>query len=90
MKKTILILFFLLLCVRFFTQDYVPTNGIKDDLSQPVALTNATVHVNSSTTLSNASIVIEKGKLLLLEKNITLQKCSCLSTRRDAYICIVY
>ncbi len=74
MKKTIPILFFLLLCVRFFTQDYVPTNGIKDDLSQPVALTNATVHVNSSTTLINASIVIEKGKIIAVGENITPPK----------------
>ena len=65
-------MFFLLLCVRFFTQDYVPTNGIKDDLSQPVALTNATVHVNSSTTLINAYIVIEKGKIIAVgEQEIT-------------------
>ena len=67
----------LLLCIGLsgYGQDYFPTNtGVKTTSSHFQAITNATVHSTSNTTLQNASILFKDGRIVAIGNEITLPK----------------
>lgn len=58
-----------------YSQDYFPTNtGVKTIASHFQAITNATVHSSSKTTIENASILFKDGRIVAIGKEITIPK----------------
>jgi imidazolonepropionase-like amidohydrolase len=53
-------------------QETFPRNGVYDERSGLVALTNATIHTDYKTTLNNATLVIRHGKVEAVGTNIAV------------------
>ncbi|MFD0963906.1 amidohydrolase family protein [Pseudofulvibacter geojedonensis] len=71
-KLTLLVF---LLTYSVFAQEYHPKNdGVKTPKSSSVAFTNATIYVNPSTILKQASLLIKDDKVVAVGKNISIPK----------------
>jgi len=75
MRKLLLSCLILLSINQLYAQDYFPTNeGVKYSNEQFTAFTNATIHVNSTTTINNATLLIQNQKVIKTGKNVTIPK----------------
>ena len=74
MKKSLLVVFSLLLGSLLYAQDNFPINDVRDNRSDAYAFTNATIHVNHNTTLTNATLLIKEGKVYQVGTNLTVPK----------------
>ena len=72
MRKLFLLILFCF-SASLWSQDYFPTNlGVKITDSNPVAFTEAIIHVNANETIENATLVIQKGKILAIGKSVEI------------------
>ena len=56
-------------------QEYFPTNtGVKTEKDTYKAITNVTIHSNSNEITESNSILIHKGKIVAIGKNIPIPK----------------
>ena len=74
MKK---LLFLILLASHscfLFAQDTFPFNGIRPKDVSAYALTNATIYSTPEIKLEGATVIVEKGKIISVGKNIPIPK----------------
>ena len=72
MKKFSFLLFFL--CVlNSNAQEYFPDNaGVRSEKNTKVAITNATIHVDSKKTIKNGTMLVKDGKIIAIGKSIKI------------------
>ena len=63
-KKTVALFTFLLLFFNAFCQETSPVNGVADIRNGSFAFTHATIIKDAQTTLTNATLIIKKGKII--------------------------
>lgn len=66
-----------ILLLSFFAaiaQETFPVNGITDERSETFAFTNATIHTDYKTTLENASLLIQKGRVVAVGNSVAVPK----------------
>ncbi len=63
MKKAIPIILSLLMVQLSFAQETFPRNDVKDQRTAAYAFTNATIFINASTKIENATLLIGNGKI---------------------------
>jgi len=74
MKKILILIAFTCSLLSLISQEYTPTNGIKDVNNTPTFLSNAVVHVDSKTTINNCDVLIQNGKIKAVGVNLTAPK----------------
>jgi imidazolonepropionase-like amidohydrolase len=63
-----------------------PRNGVYDERQQLYAFTNATIYVDYQTKIENATLVIQKGKIVSVGTNVTVPKGAITFDLKDKYI----
>ena len=63
-RKTILIIVLIISFIKLDAQKTFPHNGIYDEREGTYAFTNATIYVSPTQILENATLVIQKGKII--------------------------
>src|SRR5688500_12353885 len=69
--------FLVILCLIITTYTLAQTNpniGIKDERHTAVAFTNATIHINSTTTLTKGTLLIKDEKIVDCGEKISIPK----------------
>ncbi|MBX3257064.1 MAG: amidohydrolase family protein [Chitinophagaceae bacterium] len=66
--------FFFLVVSASFAQKTFPVNGVADERSDTYFFTNATIVKDAGTTLNNASLLVQKGKIIAVGNSITTPK----------------
>jgi imidazolonepropionase-like amidohydrolase len=56
----------------FSFSQYAPLNGVKDSKSEIIALKNATVYINSTNKITNATVLVADGKIVEVGTKITI------------------
>ena len=56
------------------SQTPTPFNGIKDDYNPIYAFKNATIYVDATTKIENATLLIQNGKVLQVGKTVIIKK----------------
>ena len=74
MKKILFFIVFTGSILSHFSQEYAPTNGIKDVNNTPTFFSNAIVHVDSKTILNNCDVLILNGKIKAVGVNLNAPK----------------
>lgn len=86
MKKIILTWFCCVAVGGIYAQQTFPVNGVADERSGTWVFTNATIVKDPQTTLQNASLLIQKGKILAVGDNITIPKNAVVVDCKGKYI----
>ncbi|HEX5026582.1 MAG TPA: hypothetical protein VFV68_14985, partial [Agriterribacter sp.] len=76
---------FLIACGAFGQQTF-PVNGVADERSGTYIFTNATIVKNAQTTLRNASLLIQKGKIIAVGNTIAIPKDAVVVDCKGKYI----
>lgn len=85
--KRILFTFLVGLCaLASFAQNTFPVNGVLDERDKTFAFTNATIIVDPSTTLSNATLIIKAGKIIDAGAGIAIPKDAVVIDAAGKYI----
>lgn len=63
---------FLLSFLSAFSQETFPANGIADERPELFAFTNATIHTDYKTVVENATLLIQKGKVVGVGTSVTI------------------
>ncbi|TAF94275.1 MAG: amidohydrolase, partial [Bacteroidetes bacterium] len=74
MKLSQFVAMLLLSTVTAFAQPTFPVNGVADKRSTPTAFTNATIIISPTTTVSNATLLVQDGKILAVGTNVAVPK----------------
>ncbi|WP_438829873.1 amidohydrolase family protein [Aquimarina agarivorans] len=75
MKKLLLSLSILAFGHSMLAQDYFPKNdGVKIAKDNYYVFTNATIHTTPDVTLKNATLVVQKGKIVSVGKSVSIPK----------------
>lgn len=74
MRHLTLKLLCILLSMHAVAQSTFPVNGVFDDQPDVFALTGATIHVDPTTTLNNATILVVKGKIAAVGTDVSIPK----------------
>ncbi len=86
-KKTALLLSALLIGRQIQAQETFPTNGVADKRDGCYAFTNATIVKESSTTLTNATLVIREGKIVAIgTTGVVIPKDAVVIDCKDKFI----
>ena len=73
--RKILLVFVLCFTTSLWAQDYFPTNsGVKATAEGPIAFTKATIHINASQVLENATLLIQDGKVVAVGTSVKIPK----------------
>jgi imidazolonepropionase-like amidohydrolase len=72
MKRILLYAFVSVISFSSFAQEAFPVNGVVDDRLEIYAFTNATIYVNPTKKLENATLVIKNGKVLATGNGISI------------------
>lgn len=72
MKRTSFLVAFLAMTTQAFSQTTFPVNGARDQNHNAHVFTNATIVVNSTTTLESATMVIRDGKIAGIGLNVPI------------------
>ncbi|WP_026135868.1 amidohydrolase family protein [Nafulsella turpanensis] len=72
MKRNSLLVLAFLLCGRLWAQESYPINGVQDKRLQRHAFTNANIYVDYQTQLSDATLLIEDGKVVAVGKDLKI------------------
>ena len=76
-----------LLCIHFaHAQETFPVNGVADQRNGSYAFTHATIVKNSSTTVTNATLLIRDGKITAVGNNIAVPADAIVIDCKDKYI----
>lgn len=86
MKKTILVLGLFAAVCGLFAQQTFPVNGVADERSKTFIFINATIVKDAQTTLSNASLLIRKGKIVAVGTAVTVPKDAVVIDCKGKYI----
>lgn len=71
--QLLLFLCFFLITCHLHPQEYFPKNdGVKSDHSNPIAFTDATIVVDANKTIDNGTLIIEKGRIKAVGKNVNI------------------
>lgn len=74
MRHLTLKLLCILVSMHVAAQSTFPVNGVFDDRPEVFALTGATIHVDPTTTLTNATIVVVKGEITAVGTDVKVPK----------------
>ena len=74
MKKPLVLIVFLNTFFNLFSQEYIPSNGIKDVNNTPVFFSNAIVHIDAKNTLNNCDVLFQDGKIKFVGTNLIAPK----------------
>lgn len=74
MKLSQFVAAMLLSTVTAFAQSTFPVNGVADKRSTPTAFTNATIVLSPTTTVNNATLLVQDGKILAVGSNVPVPK----------------
>lgn len=72
MKHFLLLLFTGILTVSGFAQSTFPVNGVADNRERVYAFVHATIVVDPTTTIADATLLIQSGKILGAGTNVTI------------------
>lgn len=86
MKKIILTWFCCVAVGGIYAQQTFPVNGVADERSGTWIFTHATIVKDAQTTLQNASLLIQKGKILAVGANIAIPKNAVVVDCKGKYI----
>ena len=87
MKQLFILFGVFFISYSLFSQEYFPKNdGVKTTEDNYHAFTNATIHPTPQTTLKNASLVIQKGKIIAVGKSITIPKNAIITDLKGKHI----
>ena len=86
MKKIILVPLFCAAACILYAQQTFPVNGVADERSGSYIFMNATIVQDAQTTLQNASLLIQKGKIIAVGNDITIPKDAVVVDCRGKYI----
>lgn len=86
MKKIILVPLFCAAACILYAQQTFPVNGVADERSGSYIFMNATIVQDAQTTLQNASLLIQKGKIVAVGNDITIPKDAVVVDCRGMYI----
>ncbi len=86
MKKIILVLFCCAAAWGAYAQQTFPVNGVADERSGTYIFTNATIVQDAQTTLQNASLLIQKGKIIAVGNAVTVPKDAVVVDCKGKYI----
>ncbi|HTN07946.1 amidohydrolase family protein [Agriterribacter sp.] len=86
MKKIMLVLFLCVAAGVIYAQQTFPVNGVADERSGTYIFTNATIVKDAQTTLPNASLLIQQGKIIAVGNHITVPKDAVVVDCNGKYI----
>lgn len=86
MKNLVCFVFLSLLFSGIHGQNLSPVLGVGDNRPEVYAFTNATIVVNHQTKLEKASMVIQKGKIISVGKNVTIPANAVVEDLNGKYI----
>ena len=86
MRRLIFLMFLSLLFTGLKAQKLSPVLGVGDNRPEVFAFTNATIVVDSETTLQKASMVIEKGKIVSVGKKVSIPDNAVVEDLNGKYI----
>src|SRR5687767_2872610 len=69
-----------------FAQETFPVNGITDERPELFAFTNATIHTDYKTTIENATLLVQKGKVVAVGTAVTVPKEAVLVDLKGLHI----
>lgn len=84
MRKFILML--ALCSAQLLAQDQIPVNGVRDRTALYEAFTNATIYTDHENSIENATLLIHKGKVVAVGKDITIPKGCLIHDMEGKYI----
>ena len=74
MKKNISVIVLILFTIKAISQSVFPVNGIKKTKNDVFVFKNATIIVDENTQLTNAILIVSKGKIIDVGANIAIPK----------------
>nr|WP_319510711.1 amidohydrolase family protein [uncultured Draconibacterium sp.] len=86
MKKIVTLIFAAVLFVCAEAQDLSPVMGVGDERAEVYAFTHATVVVDYQTTLKDAVLIIQKGKIMDVGKNLNVPEGAVVIDLEGKYI----
>jgi imidazolonepropionase-like amidohydrolase len=87
MKKISFSLLLFLFILQTKAQEYFPVNeSVKNKSEIPMAFTNATIQISPTKQISNATLVIQNGKIIAIGENVTLPKNAIVTSLKGKYI----
>lgn len=86
MKTLICAGFFCLAVTAVYSQKTFPVNGIADERSETYLFTNAVIVKDAKTTLSNASLLIQKGNIIAVGTNVKAPQNAVVIDCKGKYI----
>ncbi|UZO80871.1 amidohydrolase family protein [Aquimarina sp. ERC-38] len=87
MKKILPVLLATVCAFTTFSQEYFPKNdGIKTTNTNYTALTNATIHISPEETLTNGTLLFQKGKIVAVGKKVELPENTLVIDSKDKHI----
>ena len=86
MNKLVVIAFALILSCVSFAQPTFPYNGIRPKDVTSVAFTHATLFVDFQTKIEDATLVIEKGRIIGAGRNIAIPSNAVIIDLKGKYI----
>ncbi len=86
MKKIRCLIFLLALFSGLYAQNLSPVLGVGDERAGIFAFTNATLVVNHQTMIENGSMVIKKGRIEAVGKNVVIPKDAVVIDLKGKYI----
>jgi imidazolonepropionase-like amidohydrolase len=73
--------------VQLNAQEYFPVNeSVKNKSEIPMAFTNATIQISPTKQIVNATLVIQKGKIIAIGENVTIPKNAIVTNLKGKYI----
>ena len=77
MKKLLVSLAVVCVCISLNAQEYFPKNdGVKTENSNYTVFTNATIHTTPDDVINNGTLVVQKGKIVSVGKSVAVPKNS--------------
>ncbi|MDX8341591.1 amidohydrolase family protein [Draconibacterium sp. IB214405] len=86
MKKTVSLIFAVLFFVSAQAQSLSPVLGVGDERAEVYAFTNATVVADYQTVIKDAVMIIKKGKIVDVGKNVSVPKDALVIDLEGKYI----
>jgi imidazolonepropionase-like amidohydrolase len=86
LKPLVGLLLLFLSAVTTYAQETYPVNGVADPRTRTYAFTNATIVKDGQTTLQNATMLIQEGKIVAVGNNVTLPKDAVVLNCSGKYI----
>ncbi|MCI4667789.1 MAG: amidohydrolase, partial [Bacteroidia bacterium] len=86
MKRILLFTMGILMGCTLWAQETFPVNGVQDQRSQAIALTNATICVDHETIIENATLLIKGDKIVSVGSGVRVPSSAVSYDMEGAYI----